>query len=148
LEAVLDAKASRVVTLAVKLDVWSAHICPAGENMARRYEIPATPENMVWGYLDSTSPPVLTMSSGDTVTLHSFPAGGKETLPDDLSLVPADYLKAIETLPPGPGPHFITGPVYVKGAQAGDTLQIEILDVKVRQDWGFVSILTFARNAS
>ena len=33
--------------------------------MARRYEIPATPENMVWGYLDSTSPPVLTMSSGD-----------------------------------------------------------------------------------
>jgi len=109
--------------------------------MARRHEIPATPENMVWGYLDSSSPPVLTVSSGDTVTLHSFPAGGKETLPDDLTLVPADYLKALETLPPGPGPHFITGPVYVKGAQAGDTLQIEILDVKVRQDWGFVSIL-------
>jgi acetamidase/formamidase len=94
---------------------------------------------MVWGYLDSAGP-VLTVSSGDTVTLHSFPAGGKETLPDDLSLVLADYLKALETLPPGPGPHFITGPVYVTGAQAGDTLQIEILDVRARQDWGFASI--------
>ena len=29
----------------------------------------------------------------------------------------------------------------MKGARAGDTLQIDILDVKVRQDWGFVSIL-------
>jgi acetamidase/formamidase len=109
--------------------------------MPRRHEIPATPENMVWGYLDSASPPVLSVNSGDTVTLHSFPAGGRETLPDDLRLVPADYMKAIETLPHGPGPHFITGPVYVNGAQAGDALQIDILDVKIRQDWGFVSIL-------
>src|ERR1700730_15656533 len=109
--------------------------------MARRHEIPATPENMVWGYLDSASPPVLTVSSGDTVTLHSFPAGGKETLPADLSLVPADYLKPLETLPPTPGPNSITAPGHVKGAQAGDTLQIDILDVRVRQDWVFVSIL-------
>jgi acetamidase/formamidase len=109
--------------------------------MARRHEIPATPENMVWGYLDSASAPVLSVNSGDTVTLHSFPAGGKETLPDDLRLVPDDYMRALETLPNGPGPHFITGPVYVKGAQVGDALQIDILDVKIRQDWGFVSIL-------
>src|SRR3954449_955891 len=77
-------------------------------SMARRHEIPATPENMVWGYLDSTSPPVLSVNSGDTVTLHSFPAGGKETLPDDLRQVPEDYMRALETLPHGPGPHFIT----------------------------------------
>ena len=109
--------------------------------MSRRHEIPATPENMVWGYLDSACPPVLSVNSGDTVTLHSFPAGGKETLPDDLQRVPADYMRALETLPHGPGPHFITGPVYVRGAKVGDTLQIDILDVKIRQDWGFVSIL-------
>ena len=75
--------------------------------MPRRHEIPSTPDVMVWGYLDSSTPPVLEVSSGDTVTLHSFPAGGKETLPDDLSLVAADYMAALETLPPGPGPHFI-----------------------------------------
>src|SRR5260370_39883134 len=76
--------------------------------MPRRYEIPSTPQNMVWGYLDSSTPHVLEVSSGDTVTLHSFPSGGKETLPDDINLVPSDYLAALETLPPGPGSHFIT----------------------------------------
>ncbi len=109
--------------------------------MPRRYEIPSTPQNMVWGYLDSSTPHILEVSSGDTVTLHSFPSGGKETLPDDINLVPSDYLAALEMLPPGPGSHFITGPIYVRGAAVGDALQIDILDVKVRQDWGFVSIL-------
>ncbi|MDU6729046.1 MAG: acetamidase/formamidase family protein, partial [Bradyrhizobium sp.] len=109
--------------------------------MSKRHEIPATHESMVWGYLDSTTPPVLEVASGDTVTLHSFPAGGKETLPEDRSIVPPGYLTALDTLIQGPGPHFITGPVHVKGAQPGDTLQVDILDVKVSQDWGFVSIL-------
>ena len=109
--------------------------------MSRRHEISSAPENMVWGYVDSTTKPVLEIASGDTVTLHSFPAGGKETLPPDLSIVPADYLAALDQLVQGAGPHFITGPVYVKGAMPGDVLQIDILDVKVRQDWGFVAIL-------
>jgi acetamidase/formamidase len=47
----------------------------------------------------------------------------------------------LNTLPPGPGPHFITGPVYVRGARPGDALQIDILDAKVWMDWGFVSIM-------
>jgi hypothetical protein len=106
--------------------------CPTPEKpMARHHEIPATPENMVWGYLDGQTRPVLSVNSGDTVTLHSFPAGGKETLPEDLTRVPADYLHALETLVPGPGPHFITGPVYIHGAQPDDALQIDIIDVKV-----------------
>src|SRR5260370_35413176 len=103
--------------------------------MARRHEIPALPENMVWGYLDSSSPPVLSVNSGDTVTLHSFPAGGKETLPADLTLVPEDYMRALETLPHGPAPHFITGPGYVRGPKAADPLQLEILARRIRQDW-------------
>jgi acetamidase/formamidase len=109
--------------------------------MSRGHEISSSPENMVWGYIDSATPPVLEIASGDTVTLHSFPAGGKESLPPDRSLVPADYLAALDTLPQGPGPHFITGPVYVKGAEPGDVLQIDILSVNIRQDWGYVSIL-------
>ena len=95
---------------------------------------------MVLGYLDATIPPVLTIESGDTVKLTSFPAGGKESLPRHLP-VPADYLAALNALPPGPGPHFITGPVYVRGAQPGDVLQVDIIDAKVSMDWGFVAIL-------
>ena len=83
--------------------------------MSTHHTIPATPENMVLGYLDATTPPVLRVASGDTVTLSSFPAGGMDSLPE-MSRVPADYLHALKTLPAGPGPHFITGPVYVEGA--------------------------------
>ena len=108
--------------------------------MAAHHEIPATPENMVLGYLDAGSPPVLRVESGDTVTLYSFPAGGMESLPE-MSLVPADYLAALRTLPAGPGPHFITGPVFVQGAAPGDTLQVDILAAAPTMDWGFVAIL-------
>ena len=104
------------------------------------HEIPATPDNMVLGYLDATTPPVLVVDSGDTVLLHSFPAGGRSTLPADLP-VPDDYLAALDALPPGPGPHFMTGPVHVRGAEPGDTLQVDILDARVRMDWGFVAIM-------
>ena len=109
--------------------------------MSKHHEIPATHETMVWGYLDSATKPVLEVASGDTVTLSSFPAGGVECLPADPSLVPAGYRAALDAMTQGPGPHFITGPVYVRGAKPGDVLQVDILDVKVSMDWGFVAIL-------
>jgi acetamidase/formamidase len=109
--------------------------------MAQHHEIPATPDMMVLGYLDATTPPVLTVESGDTVTLHSFPAGGHGTLPADRSRVPADYLAALDALPTGPGPHFMTGPVHVRGARPGGALQVDLLEAVPRMDWGFVAIV-------
>ena len=35
----------------------------------------------------------------------------------------------------------MTGPVHVEGAEPGDMLQVDILDLEFRLDWGFVSIL-------
>ncbi len=105
------------------------------------HEIPATPEMMVWGTLDAARPPVLSVDSGDTVTLTSFPAGGHAALPADRSTVPADYRAALDGLVQGNGAHFVTGPVFVRGAKPGDTLQVDILGVTPTMDWGFVSIL-------
>ena len=109
--------------------------------MPRHHDIPVTPDTMVWGTFDSAATPVLRVASGDTVTLGSFPAGGKDSLPPDRREVPADYLQALDTMVRGLGPHFMTGPVHVEGAEPGDTLQVDILDVVVSQDWGFVAIL-------
>jgi acetamidase/formamidase len=109
--------------------------------MSRHHNIPLASQTMVWGYLDATTPPVLEIESGDTVSMESLPAGGREALPNDGRSIPSEYLDAIRTLPRGPGPHFITGPVFVRGASPGDVLQIDILDVKLTLDWGFVSIL-------
>ena len=109
--------------------------------MPTHHDIPDTPDNMVLGYLDAAQPPILTIDSGDTVTLASFPAGNDATLPSDPARVPAAYRRALDTLPAGPGPHFITGPIFVRGAEPGDTLQVDILDAKITMDWGFVAIL-------
>lgn len=37
----------------------------------------------------------------------------------------------------GPGPHILTGPIWVEGAQPGDTLEIRILDIELADDWGW-----------
>jgi acetamidase/formamidase len=105
------------------------------------HDIPATPAMMVWGTLDATRPPVISVDSGDTVTLASFPAGGRASLPADAARVPADYRAALDGLVQGNGAHFVTGPVFVRGARPGDTLQVDILEVTPTMDWGFVSIM-------
>jgi hypothetical protein len=43
----------------------------------------------------------------------------------------------------GPGPHFMTGPVHVRGAAPGDVLQVDILEATPMQDWGFTAIMPF-----
>lgn len=109
--------------------------------MPQHHTLDATPETMVWGTLAAATPAVLTVESGDTVTLAAVPAGGVGGLPPDRARVPPGYLHAIETMRQGPGAHFVTGPIHVRGAVRGDVLQVDILEVTPTMDWGFVSIL-------
>ena len=109
--------------------------------MSSYHAISATPETMVWGYLAATARPVIEVKSGDTVSLACMPAGGPASLPADRSMVPAAYLAAIEMLPQGPGAHFVTGPVFVSGAERGDTLQVEILSVEPTMESGFTATM-------
>ncbi|MBV1694722.1 MAG: acetamidase/formamidase family protein [Hyphomicrobiales bacterium] len=104
------------------------------------HHLPATPETMIWGTLSADTPPVLRIDSGDTVSLACVPAGGAASFPADLSRVPAAWRTAVETMTQGPGAHFVTGPVFVKGAMPGDVLQVEILEAKPAMDFGFVSM--------
>jgi acetamidase/formamidase len=109
--------------------------------MSRHHEIPATPDNMVWGYFDAAIPPVLEIDSGDSVTLTSWMAGGKAQLHEEPSRVDRRHLAALEQVPQGPGQHFVTGPVYVRGAAPGDVLQVDILEHSFPCDWGYTCIL-------
>src|SRR5205085_9914454 len=42
--------------------------------------------------------------------------------------------RSSERMVPG---HILTGPVAIKGAEVGDVLEVDVLDVKLRQDWGY-----------
>ena len=38
------------------------------------------------------------------------------------------------------GPHILTGPVWIEGAEPGDTLEVRIKAIGLRQNWGYNSI--------
>ena len=48
--------------------------------------------------------------------------------------------RSIEALTPRLGAHILTGPIAVEGAEPGDVLQIDILSIEPRQNWGYTRI--------
>ena len=90
-----------------------------------------------WGFFDAALKPVLTVRSGDEVTIETI-SGGPQQLPDPKRFhIPPemhDVHANSERSLPG---HILTGPVAIEGAEVGDVLEVDILDVKLRQDWGY-----------
>ena len=98
------------------------------------YQLKATPETVAWGYYWSQGKPVLRVKSGDRVEMQTLITLSPERLA--AAGVKAEEieaeLKAIyaEVKDKGPGGHILTGPVFVEGAEPGDTLEVRILQVR------------------
>lgn len=106
--------------------------------MKHAHELAPSARTVHWGYFDGSLQPALTIQPGETVILHTL-SGALEDCPAKeagYSVAP-DHIETCRTAERGPGPHLMTGPVAVAGAEPGDALKIEILDVKLRDDWGF-----------
>lgn len=98
--------------------------------------IEAGPKTCHWGYFDATLDPVMTVPSGSEITMNSV-SGGPAVLPGDGYHVPPELLEIhAGGVPAMPG-HILTGPVAIDGAMPGDVLQVDILDIQLRQDWGY-----------
>jgi len=90
-----------------------------------------------WGFFDAARAAVLTVVSGDRVTVDTVtgapevvPRGGGFHIPPELDEV---HARAERSLPG----HILTGPIAVRGARPGHVLEVRVLDVKLRQDWGY-----------
>ena len=103
--------------------------------MGKIHHLPSTPETVRWGYWDAAMPPVLTIASGDQVTVDTL-SGEPDDMPANTTAV-AGHLEVHAQCARGPGPHFLTGPIYIDGAKPGDALEVKIIDVRLRQDWGW-----------
>src|SRR5713226_8747393 len=94
------------------------------------HTLKATPKTVAWGYYDAAAEPVLRIQSGDSVVFETLltnsPAGlEKAGLPaDQVQQNLRDIYKEIATH--GPGGHILNGPVYIEGAEPGDTLEVQI----------------------
>jgi acetamidase/formamidase len=113
--------------LALCLLALSTNVYPQSN---RTYTLAATPKTVAWGYYDAAATPVLHIQSGDTVTFETLitnsPSGLEKAgvAPDQVQQNLRDIYKEITSH--GPGGHILNGPVYIDGAEPGDTLEIHI----------------------
>ena len=121
---------SRVFALSFAiLLLGSARAEPVGVDApsaeGKHHVLPATPENVQWGWLDPTEKAKLTVESGDTISVETLLHSLDQIRPD----TPMAEIVRLRLANPGGGPHSVTGPIYVNGAEPGDTLEVRILKI-------------------
>jgi acetamidase/formamidase len=116
------------------------------------------PDRVLWGYVPTLeSQAVLRMKSGQTVTIDTV---SHEGILEDQGRNPVEYfgshgvaksdvLQDAMDIASGynrtprnfdvDGPHVVTGPIFVEGAQPGDVLKIETFEATPRVPYGVVS---------
>jgi acetamidase/formamidase len=135
-------------------------VAPAAAQSAARpgkpayHYLPATAETVHWGYFSKLLKPQLEIDSGDYVTIEALTHHAND---DAERMIKGDpgaesvFLwtrekKGVDRRGAGPvdgkllgrgsgegfGVHICTGPVYIRGAEPGDILEVRIIDVKPR----------------
>jgi acetamidase/formamidase len=109
----------------------------------KHHHLPAGVETVHWGWFEAGLAPVLTIDSGDRVSVESL-SGGPMNLPPAGFTVPPELLRIHrESQRKAPG-HILTGPIAVRGAAPGDVLEVRILEMKPRADWGYTVVRPLA----
>ena len=94
------------------------------------------PSTVHWGFFDGTLPPIGQVDEGETFTVQSVSAVPNDPEPNKYISAEAAAIYEARVVR-GPGPHLVTGPIAVRGARAGDVLQVDIHDVRLRADYGY-----------
>jgi len=114
----------------------AAFCCVAQEKGAaqgapgKHYVLPANAETTQWGWLDPAEKPKLVVNSGDTVSIETLLHSMDQIKPG----VSMDEIVKLRLANPGGGPHSVTGPIYVTGAEPGDTLEVRIKKIVIKED--------------
>jgi acetamidase/formamidase len=95
---------------------------PAKNFPGRVHLLPATLDTVQWGWFDNAQAPVLTVRSGDTVVMETMMHSHNQIVPG----VTIEEIRQLRLDHPGRGPHSVTGPVFVEGAEPGDILKVHI----------------------
>jgi len=131
---------SGLAALAAAL-LWTCANTAAADPAPQTYTLLATAKTVAWGNYNAAAKPVLTIRSGDTVVFHTLltnsPAGlAKAGVPDDQI---EQSLKDVfnQVTDRGPGGHILDGPVYIEGAEPGDTVEVRILKIDIAIPYGY-----------
>ena len=95
---------------------------PQAQSGPKRHRLAATLATTQWGWLDPNESPKLTVNSGDIVSVETMMHAHDKIQPG----VAMEEIVALRKANPGGGPHSLTGPIYVNGAEPGDVMEIRI----------------------
>src|SRR6202790_206964 len=104
----------------------------AQKSIGKHYVLPANKDTVQWGWFDPAEKPKLVVNSGDTVSIETLRHGMDEVKPG----ASMDDIIKLRLANPCGGPHSVTGPLFVNGAEPGDTLEIRIKKIVIK-DSGF-----------
>lgn len=90
------------------------------------------------GVFAANIPPILTIKSGDTVEITTL-SGATDDLPEASQgfTVRPEHANLLAKVPPGEGPHLMTGPIAIEEAMPGDELIVDIQAMELADDWGW-----------
>jgi acetamidase/formamidase len=122
--------------------VVASAILASGGARAAEFTLMPSPQTVHIGNFSAAQKPVLTINSGDIVTLEAATQLEPEAIDASGAVPPSavpqyvrDIYRTVEDR--GPGPHVLTGPIYINGAEPGDVLEVRILDVNLATDYGY-----------
>jgi acetamidase/formamidase len=123
----------RWIGIALALAPHAAH--------AESFNLNAAPNTVAWGNYDATKAPALRIKSGDTVTFRTLLTNSPTGL-EKAGVKPTDVEQALrdvyaQVTDKGPGGHILNGPVYIEGAEYGDTLEIHIRKIDLAISYAY-----------
>ena len=108
------------------------------------HQLPLSAENIHWGFYDASLEPVVAIRSGDRVYFENLLSRGLGRLrlagiSEDRFLPSMLNVEERETV--RIGSHPLNGPVYVEDAEAGDVLEVHLVDIGFLVDYGVSGFL-------
>ena len=121
-------KTARVLAISIPLCIAAAGAAaqsvalPGKKLSGKLYLLPATLETTQWGWFNNAQPPVIKVDSGDTIVIETMMHSHNQVVPGKT----IEEIKKLRTDNPGRGPHTVTGPIYINGAEPGDVLKVRL----------------------
>lgn len=115
----------------------------SAQGTGRTHDLSLAPEHVHWGYYDARVKPALRIAPGDRVRVETMVARGLERLKmagvTDAEIPASMHAVERAVTERGPGAHPMTGPIYVEGAEPGDSLEVELLAIDFLHPFGVVA---------
>ena len=109
------------------------------------HQLAASPKTVHLGHFSSDLKPALVIDPGDLVVIETFGALSPEGFeaaglaPDLIPQALRDIFREVEER--GPGPHTLTGPIFIRDAQPGDMLEVHLHAIKPTRTYGYNMIV-------